>query len=124
MIYGLIDLEVKVDIPGSSAILTILLPEPMPQGYKWYKYSQNQEWSDYSANTTLSGDRPQLSITLVDGGTGDDDGLQNGIIVDPSGLGLAPTASSSGSSGSGGGGGGGASCFIGTLGENFKWWRF
>jgi uncharacterized protein YkwD len=27
-------------------------------------------------------------------------------------------------SGSSGGGGGGGGCFIGTLGENFKWWRF
>ena len=100
----------------------IFLPEPMPQGYKWYKYSQSQGWYDYSANITLSGDRTQLSITRVDGGTGDDDGQQNGIIADPSGLGLAPTGSGSGSSGDGGGGGGG--CFIGALDENFKRWRF
>jgi hypothetical protein len=123
MIYGLMDFEIKVDIPGRSTTLTILLPDPVPEGYKWYKYSQNQGWYDYSANVVLNGARTQLSITLVDGGTGDDDGQQNGIIVDPSGLGLAPAGSSSGSSGGGGGGGGGG-CFIGTLGENFKWWRF
>jgi hypothetical protein len=73
-------------------------------------------WVDYSSNVTISGDRTQLSITLVDGGTGDDDGQQNGIIVDPSGLGLAPAGSNSGSSGGGGGG-----CFIGTLDGNLKW---
>jgi hypothetical protein len=121
MIYGLIDLKIKVDIPGSSATITIFLPQPMPQGYKWYKYSQSQGWYDYSANVVPSGDRTQLSITLVDGGTGDDDGQQNGIISDPSGLGLAPIDSGTDSSG---GGGDGAGCFIGTLGENFKWWRF
>jgi hypothetical protein len=117
MIYGLMGFEIKVDIPGSSCTLTILLPQPMPRGYKWYKYSQDRGWVDYSSNVTINGDRTQLRITLVDGGTGDDDGQQNGIIVDPSGLGLVPAASSSGSSGGGGGGG----CFIGTLDGNLKW---
>ncbi len=114
MIYGLMDFKIKVDIPGSSTTITVLLPEPMPQGYKWYKYGQSQGWYDYSANVSLNGDRTQLSITLVDGGAGDDDGQQNGIIVDPSGLGAAHAGSGS----SGGGGAGG--CFINTLGDNFK----
>ena len=93
-----------------------------PQGYKWYKYSQSQGWYDYSSNVSLNGDRTRLSITLVDGGTGDDDGQQNGIIEDPSGPGTAGFPAVSGSTVSSGGGGGG--CFIGTLGEDFKWWRF
>jgi hypothetical protein len=113
MIYGLVDFKIKVAIPGSSATVTVLLPEPMPQGYRWYKYSQSQGWSDYSTNVSLNGDRTQLSITLVDGGTGDDDGQQNGIIVDPSAMGSALNVS--GSSGSGGGGG----CFIDTLSNHF-----
>ncbi len=112
MIYGLMNFSIKVAIPGSSATITITLPEPMPQGYKWFKYSPSQGWYDYSSNVALNGDRTRLSITLVDGGTGDDDGLQNGIIVDPSGLGAAPAASSSG--------GGAAGCFIGALGQSFK----
>jgi hypothetical protein len=121
MIYGLMDFKIKVDIPGSSTTLTIFLPEPMPQGYKWYKYSQSKGWYDYSSNVSLNGDRTQLSLTLVDGGTGDDDGQQNGIIEDPSGLGTAGSATVSDQTVSSGGGGG---CFIGTLGEAFKWWRF
>jgi len=121
LIYGLMDFKIKVDIPGSSTTLTIFLPEPMPQGYKWYKYSQSRGWYDYSSHVSLNGDRTRLSITLVDGGTGDDDRQQNGVIEDPSGLGTADSAVVSGSTASGGGGGG---CFIGTLGENFKWWRF
>ncbi|MGD8943037.1 MAG: CAP domain-containing protein [Desulfobacterales bacterium] len=117
MIYGLMDIKVKVDIPGSSTTVTVLLPEPVPQGYKWYKYSPSQGWYDYSANVTFNGDRTQLSITLVDGGTGDDDGEQNGIIDDPSGLGAAPAGSVS----SGGGAGG---CFIGTLSNHFTFFPF
>ncbi|MGD9053204.1 MAG: CAP domain-containing protein [Desulfobacterales bacterium] len=118
MIYGLMDIKVKVDIPGSSTTVTVLLPEPVPQGYKWYKYSPSQGWYDYSANVTFNGDRTQLSITLVDGGTGDDDGEQNGIIDDPSGLGAAPAGSVS----SGGGGAGG--CFIDTLRSDFTFLSF
>lgn len=124
LIYGLMDFKIKVDIPGSSTTLSIYLPEPMPQGYKWYKYSQSQGWYDYSSNVSLNGDRTRLSITLVDGGSGDDDGQQNGIIEDPSGLGTAGFPAVSGSTVSSGGGGGGGGCFIGTLGEDFKWWRF
>jgi len=119
MIYGLMDFKIKVDPPGSSTTLTIFLPEPMPQGYKWYKYSQSQGWYDYSSNVSLNGDRTRLILTLVDGGTGDDDGQQNGIIEDPSGIGIAGSATVSDSTVSSGGGGGGG-CFIGTLGGAFK----
>ncbi|MGD1968392.1 MAG: CAP domain-containing protein [Desulfobacterales bacterium] len=118
MIYGLMDIKVKVDIPGSSTTVTVLLPEPAPQGYKWYKYSSSQGWYDYSTNVTFNGDRTRLTITLIDGGTGDDDGQQNGIIEDPSGLGTAPAGSVS----SGGGGGGG--CFIDTLSTHFTFFSF
>ena len=117
MIYGLMDFTIKVDIPGSSTTVTVLLPEPMPQGYKWYKYSPGLGWYDYSAYVSLNGDRTRLSITLVDGGTGDDDNQQNGIIVDPSGMGAAPASIAS--SGSSGGGGGGSGCFIDTLSSLF-----
>ncbi|CAB1056929.1 hypothetical protein D1BOALGB6SA_1668 [Olavius sp. associated proteobacterium Delta 1] len=113
---------VKVDIPGSSTTLTIFLPEPMSQDCKRYKYSQSRGWYDCSSHVSLNGDRTRLSKTLLDGGTGDDDGQQNGVIEDQSAPGTAGLAAVSGSTGSSGGGGG--DCFIGTLGEEFKWWRF
>ena len=113
LIYGLIDFKIKVDIPGSTAGITIFLPEPVPEGYKWYKYSQNQGWIDYSANVSINSTRDQVSLTLTDGGTGDDDEEQNGIIKDPSGLGVAP--SNSGSTNTSSTGGGSAGCFIDTL---------
>jgi len=115
LIYGLMDFKLKVDPPGSSTTLTVYLPEPMPQAYRWYKYSPSQGWYDYSSNVTLNADRTRLSIMLEDGGIGDDDGRQNGIIQDPSGLGTAGSAAVSDPTGSGGGG-----CFIGTLGAAFE----
>jgi len=116
LIYGLIDFKIKVDTPDyNSTTVTIFLPDPAPEGYKWYKYSSARGWYDFSANVSFNSERNQLSFTLVDGGTGDDDGERNGIIVDPSGLGLAPAASASTNTGSSGGGGGSGGCFIDTL---------
>jgi hypothetical protein len=114
LIYGLIDLKIKVDIPGSAAGITVFLPEPVPEGYKWYKYSPNQGWIDYSANVSINTARDRISLTFVDGGTGDDDEVQNGIIHDPSGLGAAPSTSGAANAGNGSGGGSGG-CFIDTL---------
>jgi hypothetical protein len=110
MIYGLIDFKIKVNTPGSSATVTIFLSESVPKGYKWYKYSQNRGWYDYSAHVSFNSERNQLSLTLVDGGKGDDDGEQNGIIEDPSGLGVEPADNDGNSRGGGSGG-----CFIGAM---------
>ena len=69
-------------------------------------------WQDYSDHATLSGDRRSVILELKDGGFGDGDGTENGIIIDPSGLGTAsysiPAATTSSESGGGGG------CFIAT----------
>ena len=119
LIYGLIDFKIKVDTPGSSTTVTILLPESVPEGYKWYKYSQTQGWYDFSPNVSFSSERNQLSFTLVDGGTGDDDGERDGIIADPSGLGLAPADSAPTNTESSGGGGSGG-CFIDALFKNLR----
>ena len=53
LIYGLIDFKIKVDT-GSSTTVTIFLPESLPEGYKWYKYSQTQGWYDFSANVSFN----------------------------------------------------------------------
>jgi chitinase len=45
-------------------------------------------WEIYPEQyVSISDDRRSITITLVDGGVGDDDGVVNGLIVDPSGLG-------------------------------------
>ncbi|MCP3880977.1 MAG: isopeptide-forming domain-containing fimbrial protein [Sulfitobacter sp.] len=105
-IYGLIDFKVKVPAPGNTAEVTLHLSAPAD--YTWYKYSAANGWTDFSANAVFNGVRDQVTLTLTDGGTGDDDGTANGIITDPSGLGTAPAG---GVVASGGGGGG---CFIAT----------
>jgi len=112
LIYGLVDLEVKVDTPGDSATVTLYLPQSAPEGYKWFKYNANSGWYDFSDHAEFNADRNQVILTLVDGGVGDDDGVANGVIKDPSGLGTAGGGGSPNVTSSGGGGGGG--CFIAT----------
>lgn len=90
MIYGIIDISVKVATPGDSATVVIKLPEAAPADYKWYKYA-NFIWTDFSDFAVFNSDRTQVTLTLVDGGDGDSDGLANGIIVDPSALGTEPS---------------------------------
>jgi len=110
MIYGMIRMEIQTAAAGDTVPVTLYLNNAVPDGYRWYKYSEKNGWSDFSANTVISADRKQILLTLTDGGAGDSDGLANGMIIDPSGLGKPASGNSSESSG--GGDGDGGSCFI------------
>jgi hypothetical protein len=115
-IFGLINIKLKADTPGAEAKVTIYLSHPVPDGYRWYKYSSTRGWIDYSANAVFNVDRDEITLTLVDGGQGDDDGVANGVIVDPSGLGAS--ASTGGPiTVSGGEFGGGGGCFVAASGH-------
>jgi len=112
--YGLLDMQLSVGTPGATAIVTVCLPTPAPDRYKWYKYSTTGGWIDFSGHAVFSAARDQVTLTLVDGGPGDDDRVANGIIADPSGLGAAPSNPSSSIDGNEWGAGGG--CFVATTG--------
>lgn len=124
LIYGLVDLKVKVDEVGSTVRVIIHLNEPAPAGYSWFKYQYgpNGGWYDYRDHAEFNAERNEVILTLVDGGIGDDDETANGIIIDPSGLGKAaqstPAQSTAAESpDAGGGGGGGGGCFISSAGD-------
>jgi hypothetical protein len=104
--YGLIEMLIKVDSPGQTVEVTVYLQEAVPEDYSWFKFSVSQGWRAFGANAVFSADRRSVVLTLTDGGQGDEDGLANGVILDPSGLG-----SNGGSSDSSAGG----FCFISTL---------
>jgi outer membrane protein assembly factor BamB/PKD repeat protein len=117
LIYGLMDIEIKVAKQGDPAYLTVHLPEPAPDGYRWFIWDEKNGWRDCGSYAIFNDARDQLTITLIDGGFGDADLTANGIIVDPSGLGSEPPESGNtvnSSDGNSGGGGGG--CFINSLG--------
>jgi hypothetical protein len=117
--YGLIGFKLIVDIPGDEVLVTLHLSEAAPADSTWFKYDPVEDvWYDYSSYTEFSADRKRVYLTLVDGGFGDVDGIANGIIVDPLGLGVtsspAPTETVSG------GGGSGAGCFISASSNSIK----
>jgi len=109
----LIDMQIKVPMPGDETTITVYLENPAPEESILYYYSRIDDlWSDYSDNVEFNAARDQVKITLEDGGIGDDDGVENGIIVDPFAFALSsePMSEESDSSPSDGGG-----CFIGSV---------
>jgi hypothetical protein len=74
----------------------------MSNGYDWFKYDQATEtWQPYE-NVVFQGN--EALITLTDGGPGDDDGEENGVIHDPSGPGSKVATTKTRIEGSSGGG--------------------
>ena len=114
---GLVRFRLLTATPGATVTLTIHLSEQAPDGYNWLKFDPARGWYTYSTPADFSADRTSVTLTFEDGGQGDADGLVNGVIVDPGGIGTfeAPeepiVAPSSGDAGLGSAGG----CFIRVL---------
>jgi hypothetical protein len=82
--HGMFSFQITGVTPGDSVTLTITLPDPVPVGTKWWKTGNGHwEWlpigSDDGDNT--------MTVTLTDGGTGDQDKNDNGSILDDGGPG-------------------------------------
>jgi hypothetical protein len=116
--FGLLNFKLIVDQPGDEAEVTIYLSKPAPLNAVWYKYDPiNKVWQDYSEYTEFSADRKSVYLTLIDGGFGDADGIENGVIVDPIGLGVSGSGSPSSAAT---GGGSSAGCFITTANQHLS----
>ena len=112
LLFGLLDLEIKVDYPGDTAVVTVYLPEPAPEDYAWYKYDDARGWIEYG---DFNDRRDQVMMILTDGGSGDEDGLADGKITDPCGLAAVVPEERINAADGGGSGGGGGGCFFGTV---------
>ena len=85
--HGLFSFNITNITPGSCVTVTITWPSAVAVGTTYWKYHASEGgWiqipmgSDDGDNVT--------TITLCDGGLGDDDGVANGTIVDPGGPGV------------------------------------
>ncbi|MBN1842209.1 MAG: DUF4465 domain-containing protein, partial [Deltaproteobacteria bacterium] len=117
MPLGLLSFTLRVNNPSDEATIKVYLSEAASDSAKWYKYDPMNGWQDYSdlgyASFGLTAQGTTVvTLKLKDGNYGDADGIENGIIVDPSGLAGALSSSPSNTRSDGGGGGGG--CFINT----------
>jgi len=70
-------------------VVTITLPEDVPEGTEYWKYHASEGGWIQILMGSDDGDKV-ITITLVDGGLGDNDGEENGAIVDQGGPGLLP----------------------------------
>ncbi len=94
---GLVDMTLISAFVGTEATFIITYPEPLDTGMVWWKYgptAENNEphWYVFDG-AVFSGNT--VTLTIKDGGTGDDDLIENGSIIDPGGPGspIDPTDS-------------------------------
>lgn len=91
--YGLTDLAISNLDPGASATVTLSYPQALPANTQYWKYGKQSaadtpHWYVF-AGAIISGST--ITLPLVDGGSGDDDGIADGTITDPGGPGASST---------------------------------
>lgn len=89
--YGLLGVKLFLKDGSEKAEIKVYFSTPVDQMAMWYKFDSQKGWSVYE-NARFSEDRKSVIFTLIDGGYGDEDGVKNGIIVDPSGIGMMSQA--------------------------------
>jgi len=97
--HGFIAYKIEGVTIGATVSIDIVFPS-IPSNPKLYKVDASNGFVEFT-HFTISGNT--VTITLVDGGVGDADGVANGVIDDPLGLAEAPVVTG-GNSLSGGGG--------------------
>ncbi len=116
--FGLVGFKLYLQDGVQTASVRIHFSTAVPSDAKLYKHTIETGWQEYE-NAVFADDGQSVTIVLEDGGAGDEDGVRNGIIVDPSGIAYddesvtaaneEPSVSDSNDPDAGGGGGG---CFI------------
>lgn len=80
---------------GGTAQVHISVPTMLSADVKWMKWNNGNGWTEASG-TVVDADGMGMTITLVDGGMGDEDGIANGQILDPAVFATPQAAGSSG----------------------------
>lgn len=95
LIHGLIQTSARVHAPGATAQWRYQLPEPLPEGYRWFMHIDGLGWIDFSRDvvsdgtgdgTELNDDRSEVTLYITDNGPYDDDPA-DGVVSDPTGPG-------------------------------------
>jgi len=116
--FGMIGFKLYLQEGVKTASVRIHFSKRVSSDAKLYKYTIEKGWAEYE-NAVFAPNRKSVTLVLEDGGVGDEDGVENGVIVDPSGVSYAeesevPSDSASVSNAATTTGGGGGGCFIST----------
>jgi len=84
--YGLFSYRLKVSRAGDLARVKLYYSEDISGTAYFYMYDCVNGWRDYTQYATFNPDGRSVTLELKDGGHGDSDGVENGIIVDPGGV--------------------------------------
>ncbi len=88
--HGVVNLRLELGTAGSTAQVVLTYPEALPAGAVYYKYGPvvkngPSRWYPFQG-AQISGNT--VTLTLKDGGVGDDDLEENSVIRDPGGVAL------------------------------------
>ena len=113
--FGLVGFRLNLLNGTTTATVTLRFSERVSKDAQLYKYHTDTGWAVYE-NAVFAPNRKSVTLVLEDGGIGDEDGVVNGVIVDPSGVSYSAvdTSDSAAVSGTGDSSGGGGGCFIST----------
>lgn len=83
--FGLIGFKLYLQNGITTATVKMHFAMQVPENARLYKYTVDSGWQVYE-NAVFASDGKSVTLMLEDGGLGDEDGVQNGVIVDPSGI--------------------------------------
>ena len=83
--FGLIGFKLFLENEVKTAVVKIHFSTRAPKNAQLYKYISDTGWEVYG-NAVFAPNRKSVTLILEDGGMGDEDGVENGVIVDPTGL--------------------------------------
>jgi hypothetical protein len=95
LIHGMLDFTMTVT-PGDQAVVEVMLDQAASEDYRWYKYASQNGWSECVPGSyaeapedgaVFDADRRVVTLRITDNGPLDDD-TEEGIVRDPSGLGI------------------------------------
>jgi len=79
--YGLAAFRVDVTNLGDESFVTLYLANAVPASCGLAYYDPAQGWYDYSSYAVFNAARDEVTVQLKDGGAGDTDHTENGVIV-------------------------------------------
>ncbi len=86
--FGLISFRIELDPGVETAELIVYFTVKASDNAMWYKYDSVNNWRIFT-DAVFNDTRMSVTLLIEDGGEFDADGVKNGVIIDPSGLGVS-----------------------------------